>query len=384
MTPSTLSIVVENKTSASQLYVFVTGQAAQGVFFLRADGVTPYFPASPSSTLQPLSQNCAVAVGGPGQSRTLTVPRLAGARIWFSQARPLTFLLNPGPAVVEPSATNAADPNYNIRWAFCEFTLNTAELYVNVSYVDFFSIPVSLRLENGAGVVTSVPGMPAGALDSICAQLKAQAAKDGAGWDKLVVEQQQQQQGGGGGNLRALSPNSGSVMFPGLFGGYYQPYVDAVWKQYQAADLTVNTQFSDWGNVVGRVDASGQKLVFPAGYGSFAKPAAADIFSCDSGPFAGGAGVTAQQLNVGARLAAALNRSTLLGGGQQPEGEDVAQYYRDAVTNHYSRICHAVSVGGRGYAFPYDDVGRTGGVDQSGFLNDGDPKVLTIGVGAPL
>ncbi|KAH8131757.1 hypothetical protein ACSS6W_008076 [Trichoderma asperelloides] len=382
MTPSTLSIVVQNKTSASQLYVFVTGQAAQGVFFLRADGVTPYYPASPSSTLQPLSQDCAVAVGGPGQSRTLTVPRLAGARIWFSQAKPLTFLLNPGPAVVEPSSTNVADPNYNIQWAFCEFTLNTAELYVNVSYVDFFSIPVSLRLENGAGVVTSVPGMPAGALDSICSQLKAQAAKDGAGWDKLVV--QQSGGGGGGGNLRALSPNSGSVMFPGLFSGYYQPYVDAVWKKYQAADLTVNTQFSNWGNVAGRVDSSGQKLVFPAGYGSFAKPAATDIFSCDSGPFAGGAGVTAQQLNVGARLAAALNRSTLLNGGQQPEGEDVSQYYQDAVTNHYSRICHAVSVGGRGYAFPYDDVGKTGGVDQSGFLNDGDPKVLTIGVGAPL
>lgn len=377
MTPSTLSIVVKNNTSAPQLYAFVTGTAAQGLFFLRSDGVTPYYPASPSSTLQPLSQNCAVAVGGPGQSRTLTVPQLAGARIWFSQAKPLTFLLNPGPAVVEPSSTNAADPNYGVQWAFCEFTLNTSELYVNVSYVDFFSIPVSLQLENGAGKVTSVPGMPKGALDSICTQLKAQAAKDGAGWDKLVVQS-------GGSNLRALSPNSGSVMFPGLFDGYYQPYVDAVWKKYQAADLTVNTQFQDWGNVVGRVDAAGKKLVFPSGYGSFAKPAAVDIFSCDSGPFAGGSGVTAQQLNVGARLAAALNRSTLLNGGQQPEGEDVDQYYTEKVTNHYSRICHAVSVGGRGYAFPYDDVGKTGGVDQSGFLSDGDPKVLTIGVGAPL
>ncbi|KAL6894948.1 glycoside hydrolase family 64 protein [Trichoderma evansii] len=377
MTPSTLSIVVKNNTSASQLYAFVTGQAAQGVFFLSSDGVTPYYPTSPSSTLQPLSQNCAVAVGGPGQSRTLTVPQLAGARIWFSQAKPLTFLLNPGPAVVEPSTTNASDPNYNIQWAFCEFTLNTTELYVNVSYVDFFSIPVSLKLENASGVVTSVPGMPAGALDSVCSQLKAQAAKDGAGWDKLVIQS-------GGSNLRALSPNSGSVMFPGLFSSYYQSYVDAVWKMYQTTGLTVNTQFSNWGNVVGHTDASGQNLVFPSGYGSFAKPAAVDIFSCDSGPFAGGASVTAQQLNVGARLAAAFNRSTLLNGGQQPEGEDVSQYYQNAVTNHYSRICHAVSVGGRGYAFPYDDVGKTGGVDQSGFLSDGNPTVLTIGVGAPL
>ncbi|KAL7787037.1 glycoside hydrolase family 64 protein [Trichoderma ceciliae] len=380
MTPSTLSIVIKNTTAASQLYAYVTGQAAQGVFFLGSDGVTPYFPSSPSSTLQPLAQDCSVAVGGPGQSRTLTVPRLAGARIWFSRERPLTFLLNPGPAVVEPSTTNPSDPNYDIQWAFCEFTLNAAELYVNVSYVDFFSMPVALELEKGSGAVASVPGMPAGALDTICAQLEAQGARDGAGWDRLVVRD------GAGGILRALSPNSGAVMFRGLFDGYYQPYVDAVWNKYRTADLTVNTQFADWGNATGRVDAAGRSLVFSGAGGSmsFGKPSAADIFSCDTGPFANGAGVTPQQLNVGARLAAAFNRSTLLGGGQQPEGEDVSRYYREAVTNHYARICHAVSIGGRGYAFPYDDVGKSGGVDQSGFLSDGDPKVLTVVVGGLL
>ncbi|KAL7929491.1 glycoside hydrolase family 64 protein [Trichoderma chlorosporum] len=383
MTPTTLSVVVKNNSGASQLYAYVTGRAAQGVFFLAADGITPYFPSSPPSILQPLARDCAVAIGGPGQSRALTVPRLDGARIWFSLESPLTFLLNPGPAVVEPSATNPADPNYGFRWAFAEFTLNDVELYVNVSYVDFFSVPVSLQLENGAGAVTSVEGMPAGALDEICGQLRTQAGVDGAGWDRLVV-----QNGSSGQNLRALSPNSGKVMFPGLFDGYYSGYVDAAWKQYQTTDLVVNMQFADWGNAVGRVDASSQQLEFSCGgdggvFG-FGKPSEADIFSCDSGPFAHGAGVSDKQLNVGARLAAALNRSTLLDGGSHPEGEDVSMYYKEAVTNHYARICHGVSLGGRGYAFPYDDVGKTGGADQSGFLNDGDPKVLTIGVGGPL
>ncbi|KAL6792509.1 glycoside hydrolase family 64 protein [Trichoderma sp. SZMC 28013] len=380
MTPTTLSVVIKNNSNASQLYAYVTGRAAQGLFFLSADGTTPYFPSSPSSTLQPLARDCGVAIGGPGRSRTLTVPRLDGARVWFSLESPLTFLLNPGPAVVEPSATNPADPNYGFRWAFAEFTLNDVELYVNVSYVDFFSVPVSLRLENGAGTVTSVEGMPAGALDAICGKLKTQAGVDGAGWDRLVVVQA----GGSGQNLRALSPNSGRVMFQGLFDGYYRGYVDAVWKKYQSMDLVVNMQFADWGNAVGRVDASGQTLTFSGGGGSFGKPSEGDIFSCDSGPFAHGAGVSDQQLNVGARLAAALNRSTLLDAVAHPEGEDVSMYYKESVTNHYARICHEVSVGGRGYAFPYDDVGKTGGTDQSGFLNDGDPKVLTIGVGGPL
>ncbi|KAK1243081.1 hypothetical protein MKX07_003709 [Trichoderma sp. CBMAI-0711] len=379
MTPTTLSIVVQNNSTAAQLYAYVTGTADSGLFFLSADGVTPYYPPSPSATLQPLGQDCAVAVGGPGQSRTLTIPRLAGARVWFGLDAPLTFLLNPGPAVVEPSATNPADKNYNVKWAFAELTLNEAELYVNVSYVDFFSVPVSLRLENGKGEVRSVEGMPAGGLDEVCDKLTAQGAKDGKGWEKLVVKTAD-----GKTNLRALSPNAGGVMFPGLFDGYYDGYVDAVWTRYKSEDVVVNMQFADWGDAVGRVDASGEKLVFSNGGGTFAKPSAADIFSCSTGPFAGGEDVSPKQLNVGARLAAALNRSTLLLDGPHPEGDDVSEYYLDPVTNHYARVCHEVSIGGRGYAFPYDDVGKTGGEDQSGFLNDGDPKVLTIGVGAPL
>ncbi|KAL7814907.1 glycoside hydrolase family 64 protein [Trichoderma aethiopicum] len=380
MTPNTLSIVVKNNSDAAQLYAYVTGTTPSGeVFFLSADGQTPYYPSSPSGTLQPLGQDCAVAVGGPGEQRTLTVPRLAGARVWFGLDAPLTFLLNPGPAVVEPSATNPADKNYNVRWAFAELTLNEAELYVNVSYVDFFSVPVSLRLENGKGEVRSVEGMPKGALDEVWEKLVAQGAKDGKGWEKLVVKAAD-----GKTNLRALSPNSAGVMFPGLFEGYYDAYVDAAWKKFQGEDVVVNMQFGDWGDAVGRVDASGEKLVFSNGGGTFAKPSAADIFSCSTGPFAGGEDVSPKQLNVGARLAAALNRSTLLLDGPHPEGDDVSEYYLDPVTNHYARICHEVSIGGRGYAFPYDDVGKTGGEDQSGFLNDGDPKVLTIGVGAPL
>ncbi|KAK5988765.1 Glucan endo-1,3-beta-glucosidase-like protein [Cladobotryum mycophilum] len=374
MAPTSLEIVVRNNTNAANLFAYVTGRADSGLFFLTADGKTPYYPSSPSSTLQKLKQDCSIPVGGPGQSKTLTVPRLSGARIWFCEDQPLTFLLNPGPAVVEPAVTNTQDPNYNLNWAFCEFTLNADELYVNVSYVDFFSIPVSLKLENASGKVTRVAGMPQGALDTVCNQLVAQGKSDGAGWEKLVIKAKD------GSNLRALSPNSGRVMFQGLFDGYYQPYVDSVWAKYQDTDLTVNTQFT-WGDITGRI-VNG-KLTFGSDI-AFGQPSAADIFSCDSGPFAHGANVTEQQLNIGARIAAAFNRSTLLVSSIQPEGEKVEEYYKEKITNHYSRICHTTSVGGRGYAFPYDDVGASNGEDQSGFLNDPNPKTLTIGVGIPL
>ena len=371
---ATLPIVFKNNTSSPNLFAHITGRDSQGVFILSADGSTPYRPVSPTEILQPLAVDCAIAVGAPGVSRTVQIPHLFGARIWFCKDRPLTFLLNPGPAVVEPSATNPTDPNYEADWGFCEFTWNEQQLYVNVSYVDFVSLPIELVLENGKGVVTRVPGLPTGGLDAVCDKLVQQGQADGKGWDRLVIKNKD------GHNLRALSPNAGMVMWPDLFTNYFNPIVDAAWKKYETTDLTVNTQVQAWGNAIGRV--SNNQLVFPPDGGSFSKPSARDIFSCNSGPFEHRPDATEKILNIGARLAAALNRSTLARNSVQPEGEQVSAYYQDAVTNHYSRVCHEVTVGGRGYAFPYDDVGPSQGqVDQSGFLNDGDSKVLTVGVG---
>lgn len=366
----TLNIVLKNNTDSPALYAHVTGRDDQGVVMMQADGKTAFHPASPAETLQPPGADCSIAVGGPGESRTVTIPYLSGARIWFCKGKPLTFLINPGPAVVEPSATNPSDPNYELDWGFCEFTWNTEQVYVNVSYVDFVSLPISLQLENEGGVKRTVPGLPKGALDAVCDKLQ----KQGGGWDKLVVK------GPSGQNMRALSPNAGMVLYPDLFQGYYQSHVDAVWAKYAKEDLTVNTQFT-WGDAVGRVNGDG-KLDFGSA-GAFAKPAARDIFSCSTGPFAHEADTTEEKLNIGARLAAALNRSTLLINSKQPEGEKVDTYYKEAITNHYSRICHEVSIEGRGYAFPYDDVSSSSGEDQSGYLNDPKPKELTVVVGGP-
>ncbi|PKS10303.1 hypothetical protein jhhlp_002054 [Lomentospora prolificans] len=378
-TDPTLKIVLKNNTRSSNLYAHVTGLAfdrRNAPFFLQSDGVTAYYPESPAAVLSPLPVNCAISLGAPGSSRTITVPRLAGARIWFCEDGPLTFFLNPGPAIVEPSVHNPSDPNYNLSWGFAEFTYNDFQLFVNVSYVDFLSIPVSLTLETKAGEKMVVEGLPANALDTVCAKLLEQDARDKAGWSRLVVRKPN------GANLRALSPNSGIISSGGsLFKDYYTAYVNAVWEKYRNTTLTINTQNGNWGNVNGRVTGDGL-LTFDGGVGKgFPKPAAVDIFNCDTGPFARGSGWTELRGNVGARLAAGFNRSTLLTNNQHPEGDKVESYYKEPVTNHYSRICHETSIAGRGYAFPYDDVGPSNGVDQSGSLFHSEPKLLTLGVG---
>ncbi|MEY9860465.1 hypothetical protein ABH935_006102 [Catenulispora sp. GAS73] len=369
-TTPTLQIALQNTTTSNQVYAYVTGQAIDNnnaLMLLESDGHTVYYPSSPGSPGSPLGANCAIALGAPGSTTTITIPHIAGGRIWFSVGAPLTFLLNPGPGLVEPSVSNQSDPNINIKWDFCEFTYNSSQMFANISYVDFVSLPISLALTNASGATQTVSGLPTNGLDTVCSNLIAQHASDGAGWDQLVVKS-------GGANLRALSPNNGIVINSALFSGYYQPYVDQVWSQYSNQTLTVDTQAS-WGSVTGQV--SGGQLTFP-GLGSFGQPSAADIFSCSTGPFANTAGAMGP---LTARISAAFNRSTLLTDANQPDGENPANYYKNAITNHYSRIAHAASLDGRGYGFPYDDVAPNGGADQSGAVSDGNPTLLTVAVG---
>ncbi|KAF6232365.1 hypothetical protein HO173_009470 [Letharia columbiana] len=369
---ATVNIALQNQTSSSTVYAYITGQALDNnnaLFLLQSDGKTYYYPTSPSSVGSALGQDCAIPLGAPGNTTTVTVPHLAGSRIWFSVDGTLTFLLNPGPALVEPSVTNPSDPNTNLSWDFCEFTFNAAELFVNISYVDFVCLPISLTLTNTSHATQYVSGMASSGLDTVCQELTAQTASDGAGWSSLIVRNPS------GGNLRALSPNNGITLNSSLFNGYYQNYVNQVWSQYTSQQLSIDTQAS-WGTVSGHVDSS-SLLDFGNGL-TFTKPSAADIFSCSTGPFAVGSNIELGALI--ARLSAAFNRSTLLIDSVEPTASP-SQYYQNATTNHYARIVHAANLDGIGYAFPYDDVTPTNGVNQSGAVQDPSPQLLTVAVG---
>lgn len=367
-----LAVNLQNNTGSDTVYAYVTGQAldnGNALTLLESDGQTPYYPVSPAAGGSPLAVDCAIPLGASGGAPApVTIPHLAGARIWFSIGSPLEFLLNPGPALVEPSVTNPSDPNIDLQWDFCELTYNDAQLFANISFVDFVCIPVALALTGSAGTQT-VPGLPGGGLDTVCAGLAAQAAADGNGWNDLIISRNEN-------HLRALSPVNAMVLNSGLLAGYYDSYVSQVWQKYATTPLTVDTQAS-FGTVTGQV--SGGLLTF-AGVGSFGQPSAADIFSCNSGPFSP-AGMSAEMLAILPRLAAAFNRSTLLIDASQPDGENPADYYTNAITNHYARIVHATTTGGRGYAFPYDDVAPTGGADQSGAVSDPAPSLLTVTLG---
>ncbi|KAL6157320.1 hypothetical protein ACJBU6_04878 [Exserohilum turcicum] len=371
--PGTLQLALQNKSNSSTVYAYITGLAldrGNAPIFIQADGQTVYQPTAPSTILQPLQADVAIPLGNPGNTVYVRIPKIAGGRIWFSIGSKLTFLLNPGPAVVEPSVTNPSDPNYNLNWTFCEFTFNDAQLFANISYVDFVSIPVALSLTNTQGQTQTVPGMGPNGPAVLQQKLRAQAKLDGRPWDKLIYEYN-------GTPLRVLSPNNLLVGNPNAWGNYWDGYVQAVWSKFSSQDMIINTQAAA-GNLTGRVQ--GNQLVFPQA-GSFAAPTAQDIFSCSTGPFATGSNQARNA--VIPRLAAAFNRSTLLNtpSNQFPNGSNPSQYYLDPTTNHYSQFVHQVQRDGRGYAFPYDDVVPDGGQDVAGTVFDGSPQLFTIAIG---
>ena len=366
---STLSIALQNQTTSNTVYAYITGSALQNnnaLFLLQSDGKTYYYPTQVPSVGSPLAQNCAIPLGNPGSTITVAIPQIAGGRIWFSIGTPLTFRLNPGPALVEPSVTNPSDPNINTSWGFCELTFNSSQLYANISYVDFVGLPISLNVTNSSGATQHVAGLPQNGLDTICSGLISQTASDKQPWSSLIVKNPS------GHNLRVLSPNNGIVMNNSMFSGYYEPYVAQTWAKFTGTTLTVDTQ-AGFGSVSGQV--SNNLLNFTGE--QFTRPTTADIFSCSTGPFATGS--DAERNVIIPRLAAAFNRSTLLLANSFPA--PLADYYKNPITNHYSRIVHAANLDGRGYAFPYDDVTPSGGPEQSGEVNDPNPRLLTVAVG---
>jgi hypothetical protein len=191
--------------------------------------------------------------------------------------------------------------------------------------------------------------------------------------------------------LRALSPNQDLVVRPSDFSNYFEPYVSQVWSRYQTETLNINaSSVTTPGTVTSVTTSNGtveQELVFKvkanpsvgtnSSTEAFTPPTTADIFSCNSGPFATGGDATRNVIIP--QLASAFNRTTLLETNTIPS--QLESFYKNSITNHYARILHGVNVDGRGYAFPYDDVNPSDAGDQSGEVNDPNPAGWVIYVG---
>ncbi|OZM72668.1 beta-1,3-glucanase [Amycolatopsis antarctica] len=355
------NLVNNSGTTAFAYIVGSHGEMDDGrAVFIKADG-TPFFPARPGGGAEPITEDIAIPVEGTTE---VTVPRMFGARIYFVTEEKLEFLAVQGEgdkaAIAHPDFVSDADVNFGKNWTFAEFTLNSTQIYANISYVDFVAAPVGLKLDHQGGV-QEVPGLSDGAVDAIADSLRE---ADGGKWATCVQEAD-------GKVIRILNPNHRAADFE----GYLEPYVDEVWGKYEGETLTIDSQRDDIGVVEGRVE--GGEMVFDSE--RFAKPSSVDIWGCNSGPFANNPDSDSElRKAIVPRLAAAFNRTTLLINNEQPHGEDPATFYQNPVTNHYARVVHENLPDGKGYAFAYDDVSSNAGEDHSGKVNHGEPTLLTV------
>jgi len=381
-----LALSFFNNFSGGTINAYVTGLDSNSeLVMLLADG-TFYYPTANASdgTPQDITVNSAIPLDAQSDTMNITIPGyISASRIWFADGDLKFFTVYNsaagGPSLVEPSSVNPSDPSAAVNWGFVELTWTSGGLYADISYVDFVGLPLGISLTVGGGGSTQgAEGLAADSVSTICANLTAQAAKDGQPWGDLC------QVDSAGTPLRVIAPSDYLSLNPDAFEDYFTDYVNDVWTHYTTNNLTIDTQAAA-GNVTCQVETGSGNLTCAGDNRGYPKPTAGDIFGCNSGPFAIEAGDNAVHYAVVPRLCAAFDRTTLLipGGDVQP-GPAASTYYQQTPTNWYSAFVHASEVDGKGYAFAYDDVTPDGGVNQSGVVASDDPTCLEVIVGGPL
>ncbi|KAI1169780.1 glycoside hydrolase family 64 protein [Nemania sp. FL0916] len=373
-----LQLEIVNNFGSNQMYLYVTGSDKNGAAcMVGADGNFFYPDAGGSATPVAINGDVRIPLGGMGSTTTINIPDyLISSRIWVSEGELQFFTLlnaaNGLTAIVEPSVSNPEDPSATIKWGFVEFNWNDGSIYANISYVDWVGMSMGMALTLATNETQTVQGLAAGAVQNICNDLKTQNSKDNAGWDKLCMTN------ANGEALRVLSPNLYIASNPSWQSDYYTDYIDQVWTKYASEDLTINTQ-SGSGSVACRV--SDDQLSCANDNRSYPKPTLADIYGCNSGPFAIADGDNDVHRAVVPRLCAAFYRSTLLldGGNVQPS-LPASSYYTVDPTSHYSRVVHNYEDDNRGYAFSYDDV-NPDGENAAGTVSGSSPTLLRVTAG---
>ncbi|GGT36662.1 glycoside hydrolase family 64 protein [Streptomyces chromofuscus] len=354
--PATIPLKITNSSGRGDpVYVYTLGTSlttgqqgwadASGVFHAWPAGGNPPIPAPDASIPGPAA----------GQSKTVRIPKLSG-RIYFSYGQKLDFRLTTG-GLVQPAVQNPSDPNRNILFNWSEYTLNDSGLWLNSTQVDMFSAPYAVGVQRADGSVSTTGRLKPGGYTGVFNALRAQPG----GWGGLVQTRSD------GTVLRALSPLYG-VETGALPASVMNDYIDRVWQKYATTTLTV-TPFGDQPDTkyFGRV--SGGVMTFTNGSGavvtSFQKPDASSVFGCHRLLDAPNDQVRGP---ISRTLCAGFNRSTLLTNPNQPDTSS-ANFYQDAVTNHYARIVHDRTADGKAYAFAFDDVGH-----HESLVHDGNPQ----------
>lgn len=204
-----------------------------------------------------------------GNTRILQMPRHGSGRIFVTVGNTsvTTSVIGSAPplSISSPSISSNQDPNFYMLYDKFEtsYLHDTAQLAVNPLYidltsVDFVSLPLSLSLEIPGQTASSVGYL--GSRGNLFSTLAA-SLNDGVtqNWQALLQSYQ-------GTPLRVIAPND-AIQSPYLFdAGYFSPYIASVWSSYAQTDAKgkpLNTLTIDASEVLSKSETICAKPVTP-------------------------------------------------------------------------------------------------------------------------
>jgi hypothetical protein len=368
-TNGTFPLNLQNNTHGAwadnQVYILVLGQATRGQWsYLKSDGTLAHInhlDADAPNHLTKNGVNYANMSFTLAEANTVTIPtHLEGARMYVSLGSPMYIpIASDDSGWGGPNLGNPSDPNADVYFDWYEFTYQYEVLPFggNTTQVDMFGFPLTAQLQQTASGYNQTVGITLGR-NQVYSQY---AAAVGPAFTSLATP------------YRILAPHSSaSFASGGSQANYMQSYIDQTWNYYAANAFTYTHQGVTFaGGVV-----NGQLQFTRNGAGPFFlnKPTSSDVLAC-SGPLAS-AGMTTEELELGADVCAAFNRGVAL---DTANWDNPTAYYSNSTHNDYAGFWHQIGISHRAYGFPYDDVN-----DQAAFdtlPNANPPSSLTIGIG---
>lgn len=219
------------------MYVYIIGKDytnGERVFY-KTGSTAWYYVSTSGTTLNSTTQkykidaatnDLAVTISG-NSDQTVTLPGyLESARVYIGSSQ-MTFQLTESGDLVEPSPVDTTDANYGFPWGIVELDYSTSVLCADLSYVDSVGLALGMTVTAGDGTQYVDPGLPSGALKTVCDALEA--VNDD--WGNLCIK------GSDGSLVRAVSPTKVDTASAGSLATLYDDYIDQVWEKYQSTTL---------------------------------------------------------------------------------------------------------------------------------------------------
>ncbi|MFK0222863.1 glycoside hydrolase family 64 protein [Streptomyces vinaceus] len=370
----TFPLTINNNTGLpnDQVYVAIVGQASPG----------HYSYLTPDGRLLKVNEG-ANAPGAPNPTMSfklsdikgsLTLPaHLEGARIYVSEKKPLVMPAADGDrGYGQPDLNNPADPNRTTKFDFYEFTYQHGKIAFgsNTTQVDGFAIPMTADLTQKESDYDQKSGID---------PKKAARLKDFSDYKSHVDDAFKKLVTADG--HRIIAPRSSKdFKAGGPAAHYFDKAVNEAWTKWEKGfDISSDgVRFKGKAeNGLLRFTKTQDGVTSPEG--TVSKPSTSDIMGCE-GTLAQGSDLEKQ---FEANICAAFNRGVALNskdGGKTYDWADASKYYGAGATyNQYAKYFHDVGVGGRAYAFAYDDVNQQSSVTV--LPNAEAPTSLTLTLG---